>query len=382
MGFLDRFKKNESNCEPELKFTNSIGNELLFSEATKCLQENNNEEAINLFNNILESEPDNIHALNGKGSGLMQSGHLNEAEEVFNQSLKIRDNEMAYLNKAIICGNTGDYDNAIRYCDKVIELYPDLKDVAQSLRNNFIEKRNENGGDDISEFNSEAQELIDKANRLKDENETWHDDLHTELRPDMPEFKKVTEWDAWELYEAAIRKDSRCETLVTSYINEIKAKLISEFLFFDISKNEDFNPGREIDRLKLGIMMNIFNGDYTEALVATKQILTTIDENDLDALNYKGTLSFYYDEIDEAIECFETVSENGDGIYEFYADFNKTFALRRKAMITGEMDYMVQALDIYDEMLKGQHQPTFEKVKPYQREILDKFQDFMNVPLF
>ena len=114
--------------------------------------------------------------------------------------------------------------------------------------------------------------------------------------------------------------------------------------------------------------------------MAIQEILTTIDENDLDAINYKGALSFYFDDIDEAIECFEMVSKSGNGVYMFYADFNKAFAFRRKAMITGDYDYMVKALDIYDEMLKDPQ--SFEIVKPYQREILDKIQSFMNVPLF
>ena len=379
MGLFDRFKKKDKNIDIDLKFTNSIENELLFSKATQCLQENENEEAISLFNQILKTEPDNIHALNGKGSGLMQSGRLDDAEEIFNRSLEIKDNEMAYLNKAIICGNTGDYDKAIGYCDRIIELYPGLKDVAQGLRNTFIENKNENSDTDTSEFNTEAQELIERANKLKDTNEIWKNDLHSEITPDMPEFRRVTEWEAWELYEAAIRKDPKCETLVTSYINEIKAKLLSEFLFFNVTMNEDFDPERELDRLKLNIIMDMANDNYTAAMVATKQILTTIDENDIDAINYKGALSFYYDEIDEAIECFETVAESG-GIYLFYGDFNKTFALRRKTMITGDAEYMVQAMDIYDEMLKDPQ--TFEKVKPYQREILDRLQDFMKVPLF
>ena len=73
MGLFDRFKKKDKNIDIDLKFTNSIENELLFSKATQCLQENENEEAISLFNQILKTEPDNIHALNGKGSGLMQS---------------------------------------------------------------------------------------------------------------------------------------------------------------------------------------------------------------------------------------------------------------------------------------------------------------------
>ena len=380
MGFLDRFKKNDVKNEPDLTFTNSIESEVLFSKATQCLQEKENEKAVELFDQLLKREPDNIHALNGKGSGLMQSGRIDEAEAVFNQSLNIRDNEMAYLNMAIINGNRGDFDKGIEYCDKVIALYPGLKDMAIGLKSTFMENKNKSMGSDLSQFNSEAQELISRANELKDKEEIWHDDRISELQPNAPEFRKVNEWKAWGLYEAAIRKDPKCEALAVSSINEIKERLIKEFIFFDISQNEDFNPQREIYNLKLKAMMHIYNGDYTVAMAAVDQILTTIDENDLDALNYKGTLLFYFDEIDDAIKCFETIAGSGNGIYEFHGDFNKTFALRRKTMITGDAEYMVQALDIYDEMLKDPI--TFEKIKPYQREILDTLQEVMQVPLF
>lgn len=372
MGLFDKFKKSDE------KFSDTMEYKILFGKATECLQENENEEAIRLFEQILEKEPDNINALNGKGSGLMQMGRLDDAMAMFDESLSIEDNPMGYLNKAIIYGNTGDFNNAVKYCDRVIDLYPGMKDMVVGIKSNFQEKRSKDA--ESGQFNSEARELIERADELKDTEEMWHDDVHSELQPDMPEFRRVTEWDAWELYEQAIKADARCEALASSKINEIKSKLISEFLFFDISRNDDFNPEREIDRLKLKVMMNLFNGEYMEAMMATNQILTTIDEDDLDALNYKGALSFYFDEIDDTIECFEKVAASGNSIYLFYGDFNKTFALRRKAMVTGDLEYMVQALDIYDEMLKGRE--AFAKVKPFQREILDKLQGFMNTRLF
>jgi tetratricopeptide (TPR) repeat protein len=359
-----------------------ITNRLLFNEATQCLQENRNEEAIELFDDLIESEPDNVHFLNGKGSGLMQSGRIDEAEDIFNKSLAIEDNPMAYLNLAIISGHKEDYDTAIGYCDKILELFPSLKDMVQGLRNNFIEKRSEQSSHDFDELNPEAQELINKANALKEADEYWEaDESYESLAPETPKFKKITIWDAWELYEDAIKKDPKCEAMATSHINDIKSSLMPEFLFFDISQNDDFNPESERDRLKLTVMKEIYiDKNYLVAQAATNQILTTIDENDLDALDYKGALSFYFDDIDGAIECFDKLSQSDDGIYRFYGDFNKAFVLRRKAMLTGDLEYMVQALDIYDEMLKDSR--SFDKVKPYQREILDKLQGFMKVPLF
>ena len=102
--------------------TNNPENRKLFNKATDCLQEGKNDEAVEIFDQLIEREPDNVHFLNGKGSGLMQSGYLDEAEEMFDKSLNIEDNPMAYLNKAIICGHKNEYDNAIEYCDKILDL--------------------------------------------------------------------------------------------------------------------------------------------------------------------------------------------------------------------------------------------------------------------
>lgn len=91
-------------------------------------------------------------------------------------------------------------------------------------------------GSDLSEFNSEPQELINRANYLKDKDEIWHNDMVSEVQPNAPEFWKVNEWKAWGLYEEAIKKDPKCEALAVSCINEIKERLIKEFMFFDISQ--------------------------------------------------------------------------------------------------------------------------------------------------
>lgn len=360
-------------------FSNNVDNELLFNKATQCLQKGKNEEAVSLFDQLIMKEPENVHFLNGKGSGLMQAGRLDDAEEVFDKSLSIKDNPMALLNKAFIYGYKNDYDNAILYCDKAIDLDPNLKLMVLDIKNGFIEKKAENSGPD--EFNSEAQELIDKANRLKEEESYWEGEHVFELEPVYPKFKKVTFWEAWELYEDAIRKDANCESVVVSYINKLKSSFIQEFMFFDITQRDDFHIESNLSRLKLNIIKQMFLGkNFIRAQALVDEILETIDENDLDAINYKGVLLFYYDEVDEAIECFDKLIETGDEIYSFYAKFNKAFALRRKSMISGDLDYMVQALDIYDEMLKNSS--IFNKIKPYQREILDKLQGFMKVPLF
>ena len=100
-----------------------------FGKATECLQNEENEKALEIFNEILEEEPDFIHAINGKGSALMQMGRLDEAEDVFNHSLAVQESEMAYLNKSIISRKNGDYESALKYCDRAAEIQPGLADL-------------------------------------------------------------------------------------------------------------------------------------------------------------------------------------------------------------------------------------------------------------
>ena len=126
--------------ESELIFTNSVECEELFDEATTCLQENRNEEAIELFEQLLKKEPENIHALNGRGYGFMRLDCIDEALELFDKSLAIKDNVTAYMNKIIIYLKKEDYDTALNYCDKAIELYPESKDEFMHLRHSLVDR--------------------------------------------------------------------------------------------------------------------------------------------------------------------------------------------------------------------------------------------------
>ena len=47
------------------------------------------EKALKLFNEVLEVEPTNIEAINGKGSTLMKLHKMDEAEKYFDYSLSI-----------------------------------------------------------------------------------------------------------------------------------------------------------------------------------------------------------------------------------------------------------------------------------------------------
>ena len=83
------------------------------------------------------------------------------------------------------------------------------------------------------------------------------------------------------------------------------------------------------------------------------------DETELDILNQKGTLLYFYDRPSEAIECFDECLK---------IDKNYSYALFNKGMVLRSMHKLSEALKCFDELLKTPE--NYEKVKPYQLEIL------------
>ena len=81
------------------------------------------ENSINIFNNILKSEPDNIIALNNKGCILLKLDKLDEALVCFRQALTIDSNDYhIWFNKAFVYLNGGEYYHAKDCFDKYFEL--------------------------------------------------------------------------------------------------------------------------------------------------------------------------------------------------------------------------------------------------------------------
>lgn len=324
----------------------------LFSQATSCLQNNENEKAIELFDELLEIRPDYIHALNGKGSGLMQANRFDEAEKVFKHSLSISESEMAYLNLAILNNKKGDYETAMKYCDKAEEIQPEIRDLVAGVKNSIKLEMSQSAQEtDMDSLNGETLELIENGNNL---------------------FDEMKYWDALDSYENALKKDPECISHVNPLIEKTKANILEKFIYFNIFEKEGF-PESELDRLKVQAYKEMaIDKEYMKALLTADQILS-IDSNDLDALNMRGSLLFYFDRNEEAIECFDKCLKINDPIQNVYASFNKGLVLRR-------MYNLPEALDIFDELLKDPE--AYGLVKPYQREILDKLEEFMGIKLY
>ena len=304
-------------------------------EALNYIQ-NDTEIAIEIFDNILEFEPENIDALNGKGSALMKLNRMDEAEIYFNHSLSIEKTSSALISKGIICKNKMDFENALNFYDEAIKLNPNLNNIINLLKNEILELIDNKIN--INSIDQDANELIDKGLKYKKSNKLW---------------------DALDCYMKAIEIDNKCQDSVEALINEIIAVLQNELMI----KTPEFTNTRT-NQLKIkSLRLFLIEENPKEALSAMNFILKN-DENEIDTLNQKGCILFSCGEYQKSLECFDKCLNIDENYY--YARFNKAIVLR----ITNRLE---ESLDCFDELLKIPE--IYEKAKPYQLEILDNLHE-------
>ncbi|KZX12946.1 tetratricopeptide repeat protein [Methanobrevibacter oralis] len=293
------------------------------------------EKALKLFNEVLEVEPTNIEAINGKGSTLMKLHKMDEAEKYFDYSLSIIENSSALINKGILSKNKQDYENALIYYNKAIEIDSNLNNIISILKNEVMEKLDMDYVINLGNFNQEAKILIKKGIIYE---------------------KSGKLWDAWDCFLKAIEKDVTCENLIDPFISKIKTIIKNEFLF----KTPQLDNAKK-DKLKNVILKTLFiEEDLEKALSLLNEILRG-NSNDLDALNYKGCILFYFDETEKSLECFDKCLKIDNT--DIYALFNKALVLRSS-------NKLPEALICFDKLLD--YDETYNKAKAYQLEILGK----------
>ena len=134
-----------------------------FSKQTRTeaydLIQNDTELALNIFNELLEQEPENIEVLNGKGSALMKLNKIDEADECFNQSILVSENPSALINKGLISKQRNEYSKALKYYDSAIQLDSNLNNIVSILKNEIMDLIDDNILS-TDEFAPEANECI------------------------------------------------------------------------------------------------------------------------------------------------------------------------------------------------------------------------------
>ncbi len=102
----------------------------LMQRAYESLNEGEIEDALQLYDEILKTNPTHIYALNYKGLALASMGNYEEAIQWYDKVLNIDPSNISALNnKGVAFYNLGHYEEAIQWYDKVLKLDPNDSDA-------------------------------------------------------------------------------------------------------------------------------------------------------------------------------------------------------------------------------------------------------------
>lgn len=314
------------------------------AETTKKIEEaheymqNDTSKAIEIFDEILNADPKNIEALNGKGSSLMKLNRMNDAEKYFNYSLSIKKTSSALISKGLINKNKGNYEMALSYYEKAIHLNPNLNNIITILKNEIFELIDGEIEIDLNTSNPTSNDLIKKGLEYKKSNKLW---------------------DALDCYQNAMDEDENCKNSVIGLVNEIKSILQNELMI----KTPTLSDSR-IDQMKLKSLRLLLIEENPEQALTMMNLILENDENEIDTINQKGCVLFLFDEYKESMKCFDKC---------LMLDKNYHYSLFNKAILLRRIGNLHEALDCFDRLLKIPK--IHDKVKPYQLEILDKLHE-------
>ena len=100
--------------------------EKLILEAKNKESDGNYKDALVLFEKILDLEPENVEALNGKGATYLKLGNITESEFYFNKSLEIDPNYIpAQTNLGIVQAIQNNFEDALGIFNMVLEIDED-----------------------------------------------------------------------------------------------------------------------------------------------------------------------------------------------------------------------------------------------------------------
>ena len=125
-GLLSKLYNEKVNCQHE----NPAPIYTLIKKGASSSALGNHLEAIDYYDKALALNPTDINLLsvilNNKASALNWIERFDEALELCDKAISLKEYAMPWANKGIICFKQGKYKEAIDYYDKAIELYPTL----------------------------------------------------------------------------------------------------------------------------------------------------------------------------------------------------------------------------------------------------------------
>ena len=105
--------------------TDTLKGEILMQRAIVWNKARNFEKGIADAEAALKYLPNNLHALNSLGIGLMETNHLYESTRCFEQIIKIDSNfEGCYQNLGFVYGLMGQYKESLNTCNKALSIRP------------------------------------------------------------------------------------------------------------------------------------------------------------------------------------------------------------------------------------------------------------------
>ncbi|MCZ6731367.1 MAG: tetratricopeptide repeat protein [Gammaproteobacteria bacterium] len=108
-------------------FKNKVPGEHAYHAANKLFEDGDYERALQAYDEALQNQSDDIHALRGRARSLMQLGRSKDALTDFNLAIK-RQPEFAgtYASRGILYDRMGEYEKAIADYERALQLDPDV----------------------------------------------------------------------------------------------------------------------------------------------------------------------------------------------------------------------------------------------------------------
>lgn len=111
----------------------------IFNKALALDKSGKYEEAIELYDKILKTDPDHIKALRKKGIALYFLGKYQEAAEIYDKVLKIDPKDIDVLNnKGIVLSCLGKHQEAIELYDKILEIDPGFSNAKENRNKSLV----------------------------------------------------------------------------------------------------------------------------------------------------------------------------------------------------------------------------------------------------
>jgi tetratricopeptide (TPR) repeat protein len=281
--------------------------EELYLKGLLSIESDRWEEAIQIFNIVINLEPNNHSAWNNRGNALGNLGRYKEALASFDRCLELEpDDYEAWYNRGVVLGKLGRYEEAIASYDRSLEFKPD-KDEAWNNRGNALGKL------------GRYEEAIASYDRC------------LEFKPDKDE--------AWNNRGNALSKLGRYEEAIASFDRSLEFR-----------PNQDKawnNRGNALGKL----------GRYEEAIASFDRSLEFKPDDDVARKNRKIALNYFV----RNLHC--------EGLADFKQEnYGDALILWQKVFKNIQQEQLGNASNLIQEFLDEQLLPKFQQ--PAVRDIL------------